>query len=100
MIRFLIGRQQHYTLTHAFFTHLESIAPSLDSVLAMRDHQTYKTFEKRWQLPVYFQLRWKEIVTGLEEAMAGAEREKERNGGVEGVGEFKSRSFSSRVLSC
>lgn len=44
----------------------------------MRAHPTYTTFEKRWQLPVYFQLRWKEIVTSLEEAMASAEREKER----------------------
>ena len=29
----------------------------------------YTAFERRWQLPVYFQLRWKEIVTRLEEPL-------------------------------
>ncbi|CDZ97124.1 cog complex component [Phaffia rhodozyma] len=70
---FAAGRPEelhlHYTQTHAFFTWLESLAPSIQSVLAMRDHPTYKAFEKRWQLPVYFQLRWKEIVGKLEEGM-------------------------------
>lgn len=34
----------------------------------MRGHNLYKEFERRWQLPVYFQLRWKEIVVDVEEA--------------------------------
>ena len=33
-------------------------------------HSTFLSFERRWQLPVYFQLRWKEIVTRLEEALS------------------------------
>lgn len=36
----------------------------------MRAHPTYAAFERRWQLPVYFQLRWKEIVGSFEEALA------------------------------
>lgn len=32
----------------------------------MREHPVYATFDRRWQLPVYFQLRWKEIVGDLE----------------------------------
>jgi hypothetical protein len=36
----------------------------------MRAHPVYVAFERRWQLPVYFQLRWKEIVTKLEEALS------------------------------
>lgn len=41
----------------------------MHSVEAMRAHPIYIAFEKRWQLPVYFQLRWKEIVTKLEESL-------------------------------
>ncbi len=36
----------------------------------MRSHSTYAKFQKRWQLPVYFQLRWKEIIGKLEEALS------------------------------
>lgn len=35
----------------------------------MRAHTVYRTFERRWQLPVYFQLRWKENVGKLEEIL-------------------------------
>jgi hypothetical protein len=48
---------------------LESLAPSAHAVLSMRSSPAYETFEKRWQLPVYFQLRWKEIVTTFETAL-------------------------------
>ena len=33
-------------------------------------HPVYTAFERRWQLHVYFQLRWKEIVTKLEEPLS------------------------------
>lgn len=36
----------------------------------MRRHNLYHEFDRRWQLPVYFQLRWKEIVVSLEEAFS------------------------------
>jgi len=42
----------------------------MSTILAMRRHLTYLTFERRWQLPVYFQLRWKEIAGTLEEMLA------------------------------
>lgn len=35
----------------------------------MRSHPVYSAFHKRWQLPVYFQLRWKEIIGKLEDAL-------------------------------
>lgn len=63
---------QHYTLTHEFFALLESLAPGPRSILAMRQTPTYKTFQARWGLGVYFQLRWKEIVLPLEEALTAA----------------------------
>jgi hypothetical protein len=36
----------------------------------MRAHPVYTAFQKRWQIHTYFQLRWKEIVVKLEEALA------------------------------
>lgn len=35
----------------------------------MRTHPVYAAFDRRWQLPVYFQMRWKGIVTKLEEVL-------------------------------
>ena len=32
----------------------------------MQSHPVFKAFEQRWQLPVYFQMRWKEIIRELE----------------------------------
>lgn len=50
-------------------TMLESMAPSYSSITAMRQSTEYTTFERRWQLPVYFQLRWKEIVGTYETSL-------------------------------
>lgn len=61
---------KHYTTTHKFITLLENAAPTAEAVVAMRTSQPYESFERRWQLPVYFQLRWKEIVSALETALA------------------------------
>ncbi|EJT49997.1 hypothetical protein A1Q1_00838 [Trichosporon asahii var. asahii CBS 2479] len=60
---------KHYTATHQFLTHFESYAPSIDAVIAVRESPEYSAFERRWQLPVYFQLRWKEIVTAFDSAL-------------------------------
>jgi conserved oligomeric Golgi complex subunit 2 len=57
---------QNYTTSKAFLSALEYLAPDLHAVQSMREHPIYATFERRWQLPVYFQLRWKEIVGDLE----------------------------------
>ncbi|KZT58895.1 COG complex component [Calocera cornea HHB12733] len=61
----------NYHTTSAFLHSLETLAPSLTSVLTLRSHASRKAFDRRWQLPVYFQLRWKEIVAGLEDALSG-----------------------------
>ncbi|OXG85296.1 hypothetical protein C349_02323 [Cryptococcus neoformans var. grubii Br795] len=62
---------KYYTTSHKFLDLLESIAPSARSVLTMRSSPSYTAFERRWQLPVYFQLRWKEIVSSLEPSLVG-----------------------------
>ena len=61
---------KHYETTQAFIRSLELMAPSLQTVEAMRRDPTYTAFQGRWQLPVYFQLRWKEIVGSLEDVLS------------------------------
>ncbi|KAL7425101.1 hypothetical protein Q5752_000789 [Cryptotrichosporon argae] len=61
---------KHYTTTHRFLDLLENAAPMLENVVELRNSQAYDMFEKRWQLPVYFQLRWKEIVSMFDAALA------------------------------
>ncbi|KAF7297555.1 Conserved oligomeric Golgi complex subunit 2-like [Mycena kentingensis (nom. inval.)] len=61
--------RQHYETTQAFIRSLEFLAPSAHAVELMRAHPVYAAFERRWQLPVYFQMRWKEIVGKVEESL-------------------------------
>jgi conserved oligomeric Golgi complex subunit 2 len=61
---------KHYETTQAFIRSLELLAPSLQTVEVMRRDPTYTAFQRRWQLPVYFQLRWKEIVGSLEDILS------------------------------
>ncbi|WWC72121.1 uncharacterized protein I206_106081 [Kwoniella pini CBS 10737] len=63
---------KQYMTTHQFITLLEQLTPSTRNVVSMRTSQSYETFERRWQLPVYFQLRWKEIVGTLENSLTSA----------------------------
>lgn len=53
-----------------FVSALEFLAPDLRNVQSMRSHPIYLAFERRWQLSVYFQLRWKEIVGKVEQTLA------------------------------
>ncbi|KAI0335101.1 COG complex component [Cubamyces sp. BRFM 1775] len=68
--------RKHHETTQAFIRALEFLAPSVASVEAVRRHIVFAAFERRWQLPVYFQLRWKEIVARLEEALATTKLER------------------------
>lgn len=63
-------RSKHYLTTQDFIAALEFLAPSLHSIESMRSHPIYLAFQRRWQLPVYFQLRWKDIVGKLEDALS------------------------------
>ena len=51
------------------------MAPSATAVDAMVKHPVFTAIERRWQLPVYFQLRWKEIVAPLEEVLLSTKLE-------------------------
>ncbi|KAI9569693.1 oligomeric golgi complex component, COG2-domain-containing protein [Boletus coccyginus] len=61
---------KRHTAAQAFIHALEFIAPSTESVQAMRSHPVFASFNKRWQLPIYFQLRWKDIVGKLEDSLS------------------------------
>jgi hypothetical protein len=54
----------------------------MQAIESMRLHPVYSAFERRWQLPVYFQLRWKEIVTKLEEQLAVTKLERSPSKGI------------------
>lgn len=62
--------RKHHSTTQAFIRSLEFLAPSTHSVQNMRSHPVFTAFQRRWQLPVYFQLRWKEVITKLEETLS------------------------------
>lgn len=60
---------QNYTTTAHFLGALEGLASSAASVTAIRGGQEISSLNRQWQLPVYFQLRWKDIVARLEKAL-------------------------------
>lgn len=76
---FAAGRPSEFKRNHhlstAFIRSLEFHAASVQAVASMRSHRLYADWEKRWQLPVYFQMRWKEIVGKVEEALSAAKIE-------------------------
>ncbi|GJJ06410.1 hypothetical protein Clacol_000601 [Clathrus columnatus] len=61
---------ENYMTTQRFIEALEVLAPSLSAINKMRNHPVYLSFRKRWQLPVYFQLRWKDVVGDLESVLS------------------------------
>ncbi|SCZ93005.1 BZ3501_MvSof-1269-A2-R1_Chr1-1g00545 [Microbotryum saponariae] len=60
---------QNYVLTSAFISRIEGYCSSIPHLSALRTSPTYVDFLRRFQLPVYFQLRFKEIVTSVERAL-------------------------------
>lgn len=59
----------NFTLTNAFLQRFLSLAPSPESKRAMLDHPNWANFKRRWQLPVYFQMRFREVVGQLEASL-------------------------------
>ncbi|KAG8680305.1 hypothetical protein FRC11_002656, partial [Ceratobasidium sp. 423] len=77
---FAVGRpdefRQNYTTTQHLISALEALAPRA-SVPALRAHPLTTTFSRRWQLPVYFQLRWKDIVGKCESVLGSGTGDKQ-----------------------
>ncbi|KAI8375844.1 oligomeric golgi complex component, COG2-domain-containing protein [Blakeslea trispora] len=57
---------KNYTATVSFISEIEGLCSSRRSLLSLRNHPIYLEFMKKWQLPVYFQLRFREIIKDIE----------------------------------
>lgn len=74
----------NFTLTSKFLSRFLSLAPTPESKVAMQGHANWSTFKRRWQLPVYFQMRFREVVTEMEAKLVeGGGRRKTEVGGEE-----------------
>ncbi|KAL0135016.1 oligomeric golgi complex component, COG2-domain-containing protein [Mucor lusitanicus] len=60
---------KNYLATVAFISELEGLCSSKRSLLFLRNHPTYAEFMKKWQLLVYFQLRFREIIKDVEHVL-------------------------------
>ncbi|XP_041044306.1 conserved oligomeric Golgi complex subunit 2 [Carcharodon carcharias] len=61
---------EKYTITMEFIRKFEWQCASQASVKRLRSHSAYKSFNDKWSLPVYYQIRFKEIAGNLEASMS------------------------------
>ncbi|KAI5617461.1 conserved oligomeric Golgi complex subunit 2 [Silurus asotus] len=61
---------ERYCISMDFVRKFERQCGSQASVKRLRAHPSYQSFHNKWNLPVYFQLRYKEIAGCLENATA------------------------------
>ncbi|KAJ7984905.1 hypothetical protein DPEC_G00359610 [Dallia pectoralis] len=61
---------ERYTVSMDFVRRFERQCGSQASVRRLRAHPAYQSFYNKWNLPVYFQLRYKEIAACLESAIS------------------------------
>lgn len=73
---FFVGRlddfHRNYTTTQRFLDSVERLAPSRRAARAWRTSPAYMSFTKRWQLSVYFQMRFREVVSGYEQGLGSS----------------------------
>ncbi|XP_041420397.1 conserved oligomeric Golgi complex subunit 2 isoform X2 [Xenopus laevis] len=81
---------QKYTASMDFVRKFERQCGSQASVKRLRAHPSYHSFNNKWNLPVYFQLRFKEIAGNLETALL--------HGHEEAPAETKYRLRATNVL--
>ncbi|XP_019382777.1 PREDICTED: conserved oligomeric Golgi complex subunit 2 [Gavialis gangeticus] len=61
---------EKYTTSMDFVRKFERQCGSQASVKRLRSHPTYHSFNNKWNLPVYFQIRFREIAGALEAALS------------------------------
>ncbi|KAM6915800.1 conserved oligomeric Golgi complex subunit 2 [Xenentodon cancila] len=61
---------ERYSVSMDFVRRFERQCSSQASVKRLRVHSSYISFHKKWNLPVYFQLRYKEIAGRMENAIS------------------------------
>jgi hypothetical protein len=69
----MVGPAQNYSLTSLLLSRIENLAGSIPQLLAFRAHPSHEAFQRKWQLPVYFQLRFKEVVGRVEGVLSSRE---------------------------
>ncbi|KAF9194333.1 Conserved oligomeric Golgi complex subunit 2 [Haplosporangium sp. Z 11] len=60
---------RNYTDTMSFVSKIEELCGSRRSLTRLRSQANYQAFMKRWQLPAYFQLRFRDISMSIEDAL-------------------------------
>lgn len=60
---------EKYTISMDFLRRFEEQCGSQASVKRLRAHPAYHSFNNKWNLPVYFQIRFREIAGSLEAAL-------------------------------
>lgn len=60
---------EKYTVSMDFVRKFERQCGSQASVKRLRAHPTYHSFSNKWNLPVYFQIRFREVAGSLEAAL-------------------------------
>ncbi|KAI7864895.1 hypothetical protein BDF14DRAFT_1731310, partial [Spinellus fusiger] len=65
---------RNYLATTHFISSIEALCACKKSLLYLRNHPSYVEFMKRWQLAVYFQLRFREIVNPVEELLSDQQK--------------------------
>lgn len=63
---------EKYTVSMGFVRAFERQCGSQASVRRLRAHPAYHSFNNKWNLPVYFQIRFREIAGSLEAALTDA----------------------------
>ncbi|XP_076243111.1 conserved oligomeric Golgi complex subunit 2 isoform X3 [Calliopsis andreniformis] len=58
-----------YIATLEFLEKLEAECVTTDSLTALKENAQYKNFLKKWNLPVYFQIRFQEIAGAVERTL-------------------------------
>ncbi|KAF9579838.1 Conserved oligomeric Golgi complex subunit 2, partial [Lunasporangiospora selenospora] len=63
------GFHRNFMDTMDFVSKIEELCGSRRSLIRLRAHPNYQAIMKGWQLPAYFQLRFREISTVVEDAL-------------------------------
>ena len=61
-----VSQFQRYVATLEFLQKLEAECVTPESLTTLLKNSQYKNFLKKWNLPVYFQIRFQEIASGIE----------------------------------
>lgn len=85
-VLFYVGRLDefhcNYQATQAFLDALEHLAPSGETARAWRSHPSFLGFEKKWQLSVYFQMRYRQIATAYEGELVSSQLARDASVGL------------------